>query len=657
MKISLLTKLTSLSLFLTLAVLTISIVWSLKLLNDAYQGSKSYYQYQADTRAAIEDPIKQYLASGDATLLIKIDHDINQLIEETKVNAFLPAQIRASAIEQMMTVRDSALNNLRAAGKLANPEFLLINSERELFFEVTALLQYVAKADNAPLALQREYLNLSAEFLADLVAVVYLRQKSMADSNSESLRVGQNELAKMKLISEQLSSLPRLGVYSQASGDDEDSLSNLMGWESDEAETTELGEETLNIINNLTSRYPKELLNIAKYTKSKQVGHLNAQAQIADLGQSLRALEKELESRYQSILRDVYILLAVCVVLIILIAAFMSIIKYRLSNILQRASGYVSRLSEGDLNVDVDIVSKISEVQTLNLSINSLKVYFAKLLHDIRHETLMLKELESNINCSAQNLSSIVVQQQFSIGSASLQMEQLKSSFTSVAAHVADTQHCTSQANLLTERGNALMNDTRTNIIELSTDVSATNQALKSLQTDTQSIQKALLIIEEFSSQTNLLALNASIEAARAGDMGRGFAVVADEVRNLAGNTSKAASDIKKLTDQLYLTTNDVVTRTELYMQKTQETMDIANQAEQALEEITLSNLNVSNMSDQIARATEEQSQLATQIVQVMSVNTDLAESSLTEADNNTGYADNLVVISRNLNKMIIQFE
>ena len=81
---------------------------------------------------------------------------------------------------------------------------------------------------------------------------------------------------------------------------------------------------------------------------------------------------------------------------------------------------------------------------------------------------------------------------------------------TPVAAHVADTQHCTSQANLLTERGNALMNDTRTNIIELSTDVSATNQALKSLQTDTQSIQKALLIIEEFSSQTNLLALNAS---------------------------------------------------------------------------------------------------------------------------------------------------
>ena len=657
MKISLLTKLTSLSLFLTLAVLTISIVWSLKLLNDAYQGSKSYYQYQANTRAAIEDPIKEYLASGDATLLIKINHDINQLIEETKVNAFLPEQIRTSAIEQMMTVRDNALNNLRAAGKLANPEFLLINSERELFFEITALLQYVAKADNAPLALQRKYLNLSAEFLADLVAVVYLRQKSTADSNSESLRVDQSELAKMKLISEQLGSLPRLGVYSEPSGDDEDSLSNLMGWESDEEEKIELGEETLNIINNLTSRYPKELENIAKYAKSKQVGHLNAQAQIADLGQSLRALEKNLESRYQSILRDVYILLAVCVVLIILIGAFMSIIKYRLSYILQRASGYVSRLSEGDLNVDVDIESKISEVQTLNLSINSLKVYFTKLLHDIRHETLMLKGLESNINCSAQNLNSIVAQQQSSIGSASLQMEQLKSSFTSVAAHVADTQHCTSQANLLTERGNALMNNTRTNIIELSADVSATNQALKSLQTDTESIQKALLIIEEFSSQTNLLALNASIEAARAGDMGKGFAVVADEVRNLAGNTSKAASDIKKLTDQLYLTTNDVVTRTEMYMQKTQETMDIANQAEQALEEITLSNLNVSNMSDQIAKATKEQSQLATQIVQVMSVNTDLAESSLTEADNNTGYADNLVVISRNLNKMIIQFE
>jgi methyl-accepting chemotaxis protein len=51
-------------------------------------------------------------------------------------------------------------------------------------------------------------------------------------------------------------------------------------------------------------------------------------------------------------------------------------------------------------------------------------------------------------------------------------------------------------------------------------------------------------LISDIAGQTNLLALNATIEAARAGDAGRGFAVVASEVKQLAAQTATATDEI-----------------------------------------------------------------------------------------------------------------
>lgn len=68
-------------------------------------------------------------------------------------------------------------------------------------------------------------------------------------------------------------------------------------------------------------------------------------------------------------------------------------------------------------------------------------------------------------------------------------------------------------------------------------------EALGSIETLVQGLQKNNEEITNVADETNLLSLNASIEAARAGSAGRGFAIIAENIKKLADSSKETASD------------------------------------------------------------------------------------------------------------------
>ena len=205
-------------------------------------------------------------------------------------------------------------------------------------------------------------------------------------------------------------------------------------------------------------------------------------------------------------------------------------------------------------------------------------------------------------------------------------VEELSAAVHEVASNTATSADQAVQANHVASDGHAIVQSSVKSVNQLAQDVKSLSELIHKLHSSSINISNVVEVISSVSDQTGLLALNAAIEAARAGEQGRGFAVVADEVRTLAQRTQQSTTEIATIIQELQAEVEEAFQLVEVNHQKMLDTVTSTHSVEDSLEAIVVAVSGITDMSNQIATASEEQAA----VIQDVSMNlTDIDTGSI----------------------------
>lgn len=273
----------------------------------------------------------------------------------------------------------------------------------------------------------------------------------------------------------------------------------------------------------------------------------------------------------------------------------------------------MTSFADGDLTVSVekekdDLVGEL--IEGFNRSVRQLNV----LISDITEATNATASAANEISSSSEQMAAGTQeqsQQALEVASAVEEMTKTILDSNKNANRAAENAKIASQS---AEDGAHKVENTQAGMKRIVESARQTEQKITSLAQKSEQIGQITQVIDDIADQTNLLALNAAIEAARAGEQGRGFAVVADEVRKLAERTTKATKEIATTIKSIQLESKEANDAMLVSGKDVQEGMHYTEEVAGSLKDILEASKTVSDIINQVAAASEEQSSAAEQI-------------------------------------------
>ncbi|CAH6840367.1 Chemotaxis protein [Vibrio chagasii] len=358
---------------------------------------------------------------------------------------------------------------------------------------------------------------------------------------------------------------------------------------------------------------------------------------------------------YRSLLRQSAIFGLIQLAVIAFVAMF--VIKKALAP-LTTLSSAMEALSkgDGDLTQRITVNSK-DEIGTLAHHVNAFIAKLQEIVRDIADSSSQLNEQsEVSTNVARQTSDGLTVQLH-EISQIATAVHEMSATAEEVANNAQMTADSAISSTENCEQGKRVIIRNQDSITNLARQVENASGIIQELEKNALDINAILSTISDIAEQTNLLALNAAIEAARAGEQGRGFAVVADEVRVLSQRTHSSTDEIREMIETLQKNSVSAVESMQRSQDLAQSSVDDANNATTALEEIATSIQQISDMASHISNAASEQRTVTGEVSKNIQLVNDVSDKMSTEADNSRHLSEELRGIAQQLNTQVQLFK
>ena len=268
----------------------------------------------------------------------------------------------------------------------------------------------------------------------------------------------------------------------------------------------------------------------------------NAQKKQEGMEKSYRAWRAEqaklasdgVQQNEHDYIRILWILAAVMVVVLGVIAMSWIAMQRVLLKPLHEVMGHIRHIATGDLTHAIHAEGS-NEMARLAQNVQEMQQSLVKTVSVVRDGADTIYTGAGEISIGNNDLSSRTEQQAASLEETAASMEQLTATVKQNADNARQATQLALNASGTAKKGGEVVDG----VVRTMDEIAASSSKIAQITN----------VIDGIAFQTNILALNAAVEAARAGEQGRGFAVVAGEVRTLAQRSAQAAKEIKGLID------------------------------------------------------------------------------------------------------------